>query len=79
MQEIQETCVQSLDWEDPLQEEVATHSSVLAWKIPWTKGPGGLQSIGLQRMGHDQADEHVLINFTPKLYLGSFSNGLRIK
>ena len=79
MQERQETWFRSLGWEDPLQEEVATHSSVLAWKIPWTKGPGGLQSIGLQRMGHDQADEHVLINFTPKLYLGSFSNGLRIK
>ena len=79
MQEIQETCVRSLDWEDPLQEEVATHFSVLVWKIPWTEGPGGLQSIGLQRMGHERADEHVLTNFTPKLYLGSFLNGLRIK
>ena len=43
-----ETRVQSVDWEDPLEEGVATHSSVLAWRIPWTEGPGGLQSIGWQ-------------------------------
>ena len=79
MQKTQEAGVPSLGWEDPLEKGMVTHSSILAWRIPWTEGPGGLQSIGLQRMGHDQADEHVLINFTPKLYLGSFSNGLRIK
>ena len=45
--------VQSLGGEDPLEEEMATHSSILAWRIPWTKEPGGLQSMGLQRVGHD--------------------------
>ena len=40
-------------WEDPLEKEMATHSSILAWKIPWTEEPGGLQSTGLQRVGHD--------------------------
>ena len=42
-----------MGWEDPLEEEMATHSSILAWRIPWTKEPGGLQSMGLQRVGHD--------------------------
>ena len=46
--ELQETWVQSLSREDPLEEEMATHFSVLAWKIPWTEEPGGLQSIGSQ-------------------------------
>ena len=46
MQEVQETWVQSLGREDPLEEDVATHSSVLAWRIPWTEEPGGLQSMG---------------------------------
>jgi len=49
---LQETRVQSLGWEDPLEKEMATHSSTLAWKIPWTEEPGGLQSMGLQRVGH---------------------------
>ena len=44
--------VQSPGWEDPLEEEMVIHSSILAWVIPWTKEPGGLQSIGLQRVGH---------------------------
>ena len=48
-----ETWVQSLCWEDPLEKGRATHSSVLAWGIPWTEEPGGLQSIGSQRVGHD--------------------------
>ena len=48
MQKIQ---VQSLGWEDPLKEEMATHPSILAWRIPWTEEPGGLQSMGLQRVG----------------------------
>ena len=56
MQELQETWVQSLDWEDPLQEGMETHSSILVWKIPWTKEPGGLQSIGSQRVGHNWSD-----------------------
>ena len=50
---MQETWVRSLGWEDPLEEGMATHSSVLAWMIPWTKELGGLQSIELQRVGHD--------------------------
>ena len=50
---MQETWVRSLGWEDPLEEEMATHSSILAWRIPWTEEPGGLQSTGLQRVGHD--------------------------
>ena len=45
--------VQSLGWEDPLEEEMTTHSSILAWEIPWTEEPEGLQSIGLQRVGHN--------------------------
>ena len=49
---VQETQVQSQSWEDPLQKGVATHSSVLAWEILWTEEPGGLQSVGLQRVGH---------------------------
>ena len=45
--------VLSLGWEDLLEKQMATHSSILAWRIPWTEEPGGLQSIGLQRVGHD--------------------------
>ena len=48
---VQETQVRSLG-EDPLEKEMATHSSILAWSIPWTEDPGGLQSIGLQKVGH---------------------------
>ena len=50
---MQETWVQSLGQEDPLEEEMATHSRIRAWKIPWTEEPGGLQSMGSQRVGHD--------------------------
>ena len=46
---MQEMLVQSLGWEDPLEKEMATHSTILAWEIPWTEEPGGLQSMGLQR------------------------------
>ena len=48
-----ETQVRSLGQEDPLEKEMATHSSILAWKIPWTEEPGRLQSMGSQRVGHD--------------------------
>ena len=48
-----ETWVQSLGQEDPLEKELATHSSILAWKIPWTEEPGGLQSMESQRVGHN--------------------------
>ena len=50
---MQETQVQSLGWEGPLEKGMETHSSVLAWRIPWTEEPGGLQSIRLQRVRHD--------------------------
>ena len=50
---MRETWVRSLGWEDPLEKEMATHSSTLAWKIPWTEKPGRLQSMGSQRVGHD--------------------------
>ena len=51
--EMQETRVRSLGREDPPEEGMATHSSILAWRIPWTEEPGGLQSMGSQRVGHD--------------------------
>ena len=51
--DLQETRVLSLGQEDPLEEEMATHSNILAWKIPWTEEPGGLQSMGSQRVGHN--------------------------
>ena len=50
---MQETRVQSLGWEDPLEKEMAIHSRTIAWKIPWTEEPGRLQSMGSQRVGHD--------------------------
>ena len=50
---MQEIWVHSLGWEDPQEKRIATHSSILAWRIPWTEEPGGLQSTGLQRVGHD--------------------------
>ena len=53
MQEAQEMWVGSLGQEDPLEGDMVTHSSMLAWEIPWTEEPGGLQSMGSQRLGHD--------------------------
>ena len=50
---VRETRVRSLAWEDPLEKEMATHSSILAWKIPWTEEPGRLPSLGSQRVRHD--------------------------
>ena len=50
---MQETQVQVLGREDPLEKDMATHSSILAWEIPWTEEPGGVQSMGSQRVGHD--------------------------
>ena len=50
---MQETRVQSLGWEDPLEKEMAIHSRTIAWKIPWTEEPGRLQSLGSQRVRHD--------------------------
>ena len=56
---MQETWVRSLGWEDPLEKEMATHSSILDWEIPWTEEPGGLQSMGSQRVRHDWACTHT--------------------
>ena len=50
---MQETPVQSLVWKDPLEEDMATHSRILVWRIPWTEEPGRLQPMGLQRVGHN--------------------------
>ena len=54
-----EILIPSLYWEDPLEEGMAAHSSILAWRIPWTEEPSGLQSTGPQRVGHDLAIEHA--------------------
>ena len=63
-----ETRVQSLVWEDPLEKEVAIHSSTIAWKIPWTEEPGRLQSMGSQRVGHDWATSlHSRVHLAPCL------------
>ena len=56
MQETQADVVRSPSQEDPLEEGVATHSSILAWRIPWTEQPGGLQSVVSERVGHDRND-----------------------
>ena len=53
--------VLSLGWEDPLKKGMATHSNILAWRIPWTEEPGGLQSMGLQSIGHDR-ETNININ-----------------
>ena len=58
---MRETRVRALGWEDPLEKEMATNSSTIAWKIPWTEEPGRLQSMGSQRVGHDWANSlHLL-------------------
>ena len=60
---MQETWVQSLGWEDPLEKEVATHSSIIAWKILWTEEPGELQSMGSQTVGHDWVTNTYLLTY----------------
>ena len=64
-----ETWVWSLGGEDPLEEGMATHSSILAWRIPWTEEPGGLQSMGSQRVGHDWATKHIFFFFLKHILL----------
>ena len=59
MKEVQKTWDRSLGQEDPLEQEMATHSSILVWKIPWTEKPGRLQSIGSQRVGHNLVTENA--------------------
>ena len=65
-----ETWVRSLGWEDPLEKEMATHSSTLAWKIPWTEEPGKLQSMGSQRVGHNCATSLTQLLHYPDQSLG---------
>ena len=68
---MQETQVWSLGWEDPQEEGMATHSSILAWRVPWTEEPGGLQSIQWQRVGHDWSDwacTHIFSIFTSYMW-----------
>ena len=64
--------VRSLGWEDPLEEGTATHSSILTWRIPWTEDPGGLQSVGSQRVRHDLATkQQILYIIAVELCLGA--------
>ena len=60
---MRETWVQSLGWEDPLEEGMATHSSILSWRIPWAEEPGEVESIGLQGVGHNLVTEQQQQNF----------------
>ena len=64
---VQETCIQSLGWEDPLEKRMATHSSIVAWIIPWTEEPGKLQSMGSQRIRHDWATNTFTLNIFVQL------------
>ena len=74
--------VQSLGWEDPLEEDTATHCSILAWRIPWTEEPGGLQSMGLQmsdtteRLRHSRVDTAAETPAPPPLGQGQASQSL---
>ena len=74
--EMQETRVRSLGGEDPLEKEMATHSSILAWKIPWTEKPGRLQSMGLQRVGLHNSFATSLSFFLPSFLPFFLSNEL---
>ena len=62
---MQEIRVWSLGWEDPLEKEMATHSSILAWRIPWTEEPGGLQYTGSQRVGHNSDFTYFTTSVAP--------------
>ena len=68
---MQETQAQSLGWEDPLEKEMAAHSSILGWRIPWTEGPGGLQSVEWQRVGHSLATNAILMRPQQPFFSGS--------
>ena len=62
---VQETRVQFLSWEDPLEKEMATHSSILAWRIPWREELGRLKSMGSKRVGHDRVTSHFVLCVGP--------------
>ena len=78
---IQETWGQALGWEDPLEKEIATHSSILVWEIPWIEEPGGLQSVGSQRVGHDLASilEDLTLSLISYVTLTNSKGIVRIK
>ena len=67
MQDTEETWAGFLRWEDPLEEQMAAHSSILAWRIPWTEEPGGLQFIGLRRVGHNWSDLALTLSLSVSL------------
>ena len=69
---MRETQVQTLGQENPLEEETVTHTSILAWKIPWTEDPGGLQSMGSQRVGHNLATKQQTLRITYSQYVFIF-------
>ena len=75
---MQENQVQSLGQEDPLEDKMATHSSILARRIPWTEEPGGLQSMGLQRVRHDWVTEHACRNPNQDSELLTITNFLNV-
>ena len=68
---IQEMQVWALGPSDPLEEEMTTHSSILAWEIPWTEEPGGLQSMGSQRVKHNWVNEHICKGSLPDIILAN--------
>ena len=76
MQKVQETQIRSLGLEDPLEEEIATHSSILDWRIPWTEKPGGLQSLGLQKVRQDSVTNTTTTTliFNPKILASVLKN-----
>ena len=74
---MQVTWVQSLGWDHPLEKEVATHSSIFAWRIPWTEEPGGLQSMGLQRVRHNWAtNTYILLYFLFQNFIFYLGDGI---
>ena len=76
---MQETQVPSLGWEDPLEKGIATHSSILAWRIPWTEEPGGLQSMRLQKAGHDRVTSlSLFFSFTEGLAMYGLGNTVQV-
>ena len=72
---MQKTWVQSLGWADPLEEEMATHSSIIAWRMLWTEEPGRLQSMGLQRVGYDFAAKTTTTIRDPSGFVGERDGG----
>ena len=74
---MQETWVQSLGWEDPLEEEMATHSSILAWRTPWAEEPGGLQSQGCKELGTAEATAHTHVSTSFRIKHSTDNNSIQ--